>query len=51
MGLLDKGAFRVVLRQDLEDDANILGGRLVLTIKQNAINKEMFTARFGCKVS
>lgn len=46
VSLLDKGAFRVVLRQDLSEDANVLGGRFVLTIKQKGTENELFKARF-----
>lgn len=44
--LLDRGAFRVVLKEDLDDGANILGGRFVLTIKHKNTDQEIFKARF-----
>lgn len=46
IGLLEKGAFRVVLREDIGEDANILGGRFVLTIKHKDTENELFKARF-----
>lgn len=45
-GLLDRKAFRVVLEEDLERDANVLGGRFVLTIRNKGTNDEIFRARF-----
>lgn len=45
-GLLDKKAFRVVLKEDLNRDANVLGGRFVLTIKSKGTDNEIFKARF-----
>lgn len=44
--LLDRGAFRVVLKEDLDKSANVLGGRFLLTIKHKDTDKEMFKARF-----
>lgn len=46
VGILDKGTFRVVLRQDLEDDSNSFGRRFVLTIKHKGSDKELFKAHF-----
>lgn len=45
-GLLNKKAFRIVLKEDLNRDANVLGRRFVLTIKNKVTDKEMFKARF-----
>lgn len=44
--LLDKKAFRVVLTENLDKDANILGGRFVLTIKNKGTEGELFKALF-----
>lgn len=46
VGLIEKGAFRVVIKQDLDEDANVLDERFVLTIKQKRSDKELFKARF-----
>lgn len=46
VGLLEKKAFRVVLKEDLNEDANILGGRFVLTIKHKDTGNELLKARF-----
>lgn len=46
VGLLYKGAFRVVLNEDLEENANILGGRFVLTIKHKDKDNEVLKASF-----
>lgn len=46
VGLLDKNAFRVVLKEEIKPVANVLGGRFVLTIKQKNTDQELFKARF-----
>lgn len=46
VGLLNKKAFRVVLKEEIEPDANVLGGRFVLTIKNKDTDHELFKARF-----
>lgn len=44
--LLDCGEFRVVLSEDVENNANVLGGLFILTIKNKNWKKEIFKARF-----
>lgn len=46
VGLLNKKAFKVVFKEELEPNANILGGRFVLTIKHKGTDKELLKARF-----
>lgn len=46
VGLLDKKAFRVVLKEGIESNANVLGGRFVLTITHKNTEREVFKARF-----
>lgn len=36
----------MVMKQDLDENANILGGRFLLTIKHKDSDKELFKARF-----
>lgn len=45
-GLLSRGAFKYVRREDIPHDANILGGRFVLSIKQPNTEEELYKARF-----
>ena len=45
-GLEEKGVWRVVNRSDIPRDANILGGRFVLSIKNKGSHYEMYKARF-----
>lgn len=46
VGLLNKREFRVVVKQEIGEGANILGGRFVLAIKNKGTDKEMFKARY-----
>lgn len=45
-GLICQGAFEIVLRDEISKQANILGSRFVLTIKEKGTNKEIFKARY-----
>lgn len=45
-GLVKRGTYEVVLKEDVPVDANILGGRFVLSIKNKDTNEEKFKARF-----
>jgi hypothetical protein len=45
-GLAKRGTFRVVCAEDLPDNANIMGGRFVLSIKNKDTDYEIFKARF-----
>lgn len=45
-GLFARKAFKVVRRNDIEDDANVLGGRFVLAIKNMETDEPTYKARF-----
>ena len=45
-GLLDRGAFRIMLKEDLPKDANVLPGRFVLAIKSTDDGQVKFKARY-----
>jgi hypothetical protein len=45
-GLIDRGTWKVVLKEDVPDNANILGGRFALAIKDEGTEKEVWKARF-----
>lgn len=45
-GLADRGVYEVVCREDIPVDANVLGGRFVLAIKNADTQKEVYKARF-----
>jgi Reverse transcriptase (RNA-dependent DNA polymerase) len=45
-GLLDKGVFEIVLRDDIPPGANTLSDRYVLAIKDGGTSKERYKARF-----
>jgi Reverse transcriptase (RNA-dependent DNA polymerase) len=44
--LIDRGTWRVVAKEEVSDNANILGGRFVLAIKDEVTDKEVWKARF-----
>ena len=45
-GLIKRGTWKVVLKEEVPDDANILGSRFVLTIKDTGNEIEIWKARF-----
>jgi hypothetical protein len=45
-GLIDRGTWRVVAKEEVSDNANILGKRFVLAIKDGGTDKEVWKARF-----
>lgn len=45
-GLIEKGTRKVVLKEDIPKDANVLNGSFVLTIKNVNKNEEIFKARY-----
>jgi Reverse transcriptase (RNA-dependent DNA polymerase) len=45
-GLLERGTFKIVLRNDIPKGANKLGGRYVLTIKDSGTDREIWKARY-----
>lgn len=48
-GLCDRGTFQVVLKKEVPNDANVLGGRVVLSIKDEGTEREVRKARFKVK--
>ena len=44
--LLDRGTFKVILKEDIPHDGNILPGRFVLTLKSNDGGDVKFKARY-----
>jgi Reverse transcriptase (RNA-dependent DNA polymerase) len=45
-GLIEKGTWRVVVRSELPDGANVMGGRFVLTVKDAGTEREVHKARY-----
>lgn len=45
-GLIERGTWRVVLREEFPDNKNTLKGRFVLAIKDEGTGKEIWKARF-----
>lgn len=45
-GLMSRGTFRVVPRSSLPPDANIMGGRFVLAVKNKGLPNELLKARY-----
>lgn len=46
MALLEKGAFEVVMKENVPKNANILGGRFLLALKNVGMKKEICKPRF-----
>ena len=45
-GLVERGVYEVVCKGDVPSDANVLGGRFVLAIKNIGTKEELYKARF-----
>ena len=45
-GLIKRGTWKIVAKDEVPDNANVLGGRFVLTIKDSGTNKEVYKARY-----
>lgn len=45
-GLLERGTFRIILREEVPPDANVLPGRFVLAIKSTEDGETKFKARY-----
>jgi Reverse transcriptase (RNA-dependent DNA polymerase) len=45
-GLIECGTWKVVLRDEMPENPNIMGGRFVLTIKDSGTSKEIYKARY-----
>ena len=46
IGLFERGTFKIILREDVPENANILPGRFVLAIKSTEEGQEKYKARF-----
>jgi hypothetical protein len=44
-GLLKRGTFKYILKREIPDGANVLGGRYVLSIKDTATNWKVWKTR------
>lgn len=49
-GLIDRGTWKVVLKEEVPKDANVLSGRFVLTIKNANTEEEVYKARYVVQV-
>eukprot|EP00171_Calliarthron_tuberculosum_P008498 IDg8498t1 len=45
-GLLNRGTFKIVLKSEMPPNANVMGGRFVLAIKDPETKEERYKARF-----
>jgi Reverse transcriptase (RNA-dependent DNA polymerase) len=45
-GLLERGTFRIILKSEIPQGANVLGGRYVLVIKDAGTEREVWKARY-----
>ena len=45
-GLIKRGTWKIVKKDEVPQNANVLGGRFVLTIKDSGTNKEVYKARY-----
>lgn len=45
-GLIDKGTWKIILKNEMSPNSSILGGRFVLAIKDGGTSKETWKARF-----
>ena len=45
-GLFERGTFKVILKEEIPKDANVLGARFVLAIKSTIDGKIKFKARY-----
>jgi Reverse transcriptase (RNA-dependent DNA polymerase) len=45
-GLIERGTWKVVLKDEMPEYPNIMGGRFVLTIKDSSTSKEIYKARY-----
>ena len=45
-GLLERGTFKIVVREEIPNNPNILGGRFVLAVKNPSTKEEVYKARF-----
>lgn len=46
VGLFTKKAFKLIVRREIGEGVNVLGGRFVLEIKNKGSDKEIFKARY-----
>jgi len=45
-GLAKRGVFKIVWKEEIPDNANVLGSRFVLSIKNKDSDEEIYKARF-----
>lgn len=45
-GLIDRGTWKIVLKDEMPNNANVLGGRFVLVIKDGGTGNEIWKARY-----
>lgn len=45
-GLINRGTWKAVMKDEVPDNANVMGGRFVLAIKDGGTDREVFKARF-----
>jgi Reverse transcriptase (RNA-dependent DNA polymerase) len=45
-GLIECGTWKVVLKDEMPENPNIMGGRFVLTIENSGTSKEIYKARY-----
>jgi hypothetical protein len=45
-GIIECGTWKVVLKEEMPENPNIMGGRFVLTIKDSDTSKEIYKARY-----
>jgi hypothetical protein len=45
-GLIERGTWKVVLKGEMPENPNLMGGRFVLTIKDSGTSKEICKARY-----
>jgi hypothetical protein len=45
-GLIERGTWKVVLKDEMPENPNIMGGRFVLTIKDAGTSKKIYKARY-----
>lgn len=45
-GLARRGVYKIVLKEDIPDNGNVLGSRFVLSIKNTETDQEIYKARY-----
>lgn len=47
-GLINREAWKIILKDEMQDDANELGGRFVLAIKDGRTDREKSESKIYC---